>query len=799
MAAAALLLNVTSCQNEDIVLQQQEETTGQEFTLQATYGASTRTTLEGNGTGYDTKWSAGDQIFVTDGNGFVSGVLTLETGDGQSTGTFKGYVSGNPGALRYAIFPVPADGAIDLSKVDASQVDAPMTAEINAGSASFSNECGLIELTIFNIPEGEDITISEATMPAPINISGSLQVDAEDCSLTPGTPANEITVSNAKSGVPFYVPVIAGSEKSTIILKVSVDGKESKKFNVPIQKGAVSEEKTPDLYVTDDALVKWEEYVPSEDTENPGSYTIKTTPDLLWVAEQVNEEGNTFEGKTLTMAADIDLNGVEWTPIGLNADDAKKFKGTFDGGNYTISNLKVETEAGYTAAGLFGALNGTIQNLTIDGANIKHISTGDATDNGIGAVAGSIYPTGIITNVTVKNAVVEGNRYVGGIAGYVYGSIQNCTVENIELTATPNAISGGYDNGDKVGGIAGYYVTDTGNTCKDNKVINAQIHGYRDLGGLVGCADVPSSVAGNSVENANIIVDQITNNYGEKTANADGIVGRLLNGTELGTGNSSSEITITFLANNTNLQSTLDKIGVGTYTVALIENIKGNATVSQKEGVNIVIDGCEYEYDGTLFIHGNARYEGAETLTIKNVKFNTDADTKDFISSNSTGSVERYAHNVTIENCTFEGSDVAVVGMRLRQAYNILVKGCEATGIHSLSQNTACSYQKYEKCTVSAGSGINILISGNVDVVNCNFTATEDDGYGIRVDAGNANTLNVTGSTIKAYEPVVIRSAKALYKFNLASSTLNTLSGNHIVVKGEMPTMTGVDGLTIKK
>ena len=142
MAAAALLLNVTSCQNEDIVLQQQEETTGQEFTLQATYGASTRTTLEGNGTGYDTKWSAGDQIFVTDGNGFVSGVLTLETGDGQSTGTFKGYVSGNPGALRYAIFPVPADGAIDLSKVDASQVDAPMTAEINAGSASFSNECG---------------------------------------------------------------------------------------------------------------------------------------------------------------------------------------------------------------------------------------------------------------------------------------------------------------------------------------------------------------------------------------------------------------------------------------------------------------------------------------------------------------------------------------------------------------------------------------------------------------------------------------------------------------------------------
>ena len=761
MAAAALLLNVTSCQNEDIVLQQQEETTGQEFTLQATYGASTRTTLEGNGTGYDTKWSAGDQIFVTDGNGFVSGVLTLETGDGQSTGTFKGYVSGNPGALRYAIFPVPADGVIDLSKVDASQVDAPMTAEINAGSASFSNECGLIELTIFNIPEGEDITISEATSSAPINISGSLLVDAEDGSLTPGTPANEITVSNAKSGVPFYVPVIAGSEKSKIILRVSVDGKKSDKFNVPIKKGAVSEEDTPDLYVTDDALVKWEEYVPSEDTENPGSYTIKTTPDLLWVAEQVNEEGNTFEGETLTMAADIDLNGVEWTPI---AKDGKLFKGTFDGQDHTISNLKVV-----------------------------------ATDNSpVGLFASN---RGLIKNVKMQNVDIKGYYKAGAIVGDgLCSRVESCSVDGGSITIEPL----NEDDGNHAGGIVGYLSAEPTAYVKDCSVNNLTIKAYRDLGGIAGTATgagtgVTPEVSGNTVSNTTLIIDQTADYNDVKAPNVAEIVGRLLNGTELGAGNSSSGIAITFLANNTNLQSTLDKIGVGTYTVALIENIKGNATVSQKEGVNIVIDGCEYEYDGTLFIHGNARYEGAETLTIKNVKFNTDADTKDFISSNSTGSVERYAHNVTIENCTFEGSDVAVVGMRLRQAYNILVKGCEATGIHSLSQNTACSYQKYEKCTVSAGSGINILTSGNVDVVNCNFTATEDDGYGIRVDAGYENILNVTGSTIKAYEPVVIRKAQALYKFNLASSTLNTLSGNHIVVKGEMPTMTGVDGLTIKK
>ena len=70
------MLNVTSCQNEEIIEKQE----GQMVTLQATFGAGTRTSLEENGTGYATKWSAGDQIYVADDYGFVSGVLTLVEG-----------------------------------------------------------------------------------------------------------------------------------------------------------------------------------------------------------------------------------------------------------------------------------------------------------------------------------------------------------------------------------------------------------------------------------------------------------------------------------------------------------------------------------------------------------------------------------------------------------------------------------------------------------------------------------------------------------------------------------------------
>ena len=65
--------------------------------------------------------------------------------------------------------------------------------------------------------------------------------------------------------------------------------------------------------------------------------------------------------------ADIDLTGVDWTPIGVfthtgdeNADadmpDAEDaFSGIFDGGSHTISNLTVDQPEGY-AVGLFGCL-----------------------------------------------------------------------------------------------------------------------------------------------------------------------------------------------------------------------------------------------------------------------------------------------------------------------------------------------------------------------------------------------------------------------------------------------------------
>ena len=280
-----------------------------------------------------------------------------------------------------------------------------------------------------------------------------------------------------------------------------------------------------------------------------GQYVIVSRKGFEYFRDLVNA-GNPFGGKTFILDTDIDLNKELWVPIGINADaDATAFQGTFDGGNHTISNLNVDltAEPAYRSAGLFGATRGAvvIKNFTVSGASIKHLSTGAATDNGIAVVVGSLSYSGggTVDNVHVLNATIEGNRYLGGIAGYAKGTIKDCSIDGLTIVATPDNLSGSYDNGDKVGGILGF--DNQGSTITGNAVKNFSIKGYRDLGGIIGCAYLNSTtVSGNTVTEGTITVDQKTNSYGTKTANAAAIVGRLCNGALDADTNTSSNVII---------------------------------------------------------------------------------------------------------------------------------------------------------------------------------------------------------------------------------------------------------------
>lgn len=194
---------------------------------------------------------------------------------------------------------------------------------------------------------------------------------------------------------------------------------------------------------------------------SPGVVEITSAPELAWLAQQKN----TFENYTFKLTADIDLNHHEWKPIG----SGYQFKGTFDGQNHTVSNMKCTTSQ---YAGLFGLLQGaTVQGVTVSGS----VSFAATTKVGyLGGIAGNVVSstiTGCTNRCTVSATGNELQSYVGGIAGNVYNQDNGGTCTLTGNTNTGNVSTNG-NSGSTTGGIIGYAtstasgssITLTGNT-----------------------------------------------------------------------------------------------------------------------------------------------------------------------------------------------------------------------------------------------------------------------------------------------------------------------------------------------
>ena len=149
---------------------------------------------------------------------------------------------------------------------------------------------------------------------------------------------------------------------------------------------------------------------------NTNTYTVYNADGLMNVAELVKG------GKTdinITLTADIDLTGKNWTPIGTSFSN--KYTGTFDGGGHTIKGLTVTTYDQFV--GLFGSIGnaGTVKNVMMEDVQI----TSNRSSGFAGGVAG--YSDGTIENCSVSGSV-SGTVYVGGVVGAQWeGSITGCS------------------------------------------------------------------------------------------------------------------------------------------------------------------------------------------------------------------------------------------------------------------------------------------------------------------------------------------------------------------------------------
>lgn len=163
--------------------------------------------------------------------------------------------------------------------------------------------------------------------------------------------------------------------------------------------------------------------------------TIKYVP-VTWVGDglsadtayQVSSAAHLDEIRTKGLGAhyiqttDIDLAGIDWTPIGINVPTTNRFNGSYDGGGYAISNLTIETDT-VNLVGLFGVVgdDGRLDNITLENASIRATHTSGVSTN-VGSLAG--YNRGTISNCEVEAEVIGGKfATVGGLTGSNQGFI----------------------------------------------------------------------------------------------------------------------------------------------------------------------------------------------------------------------------------------------------------------------------------------------------------------------------------------------------------------------------------------
>lgn len=202
-----------------------------------------------------------------------------------------------------------------------------------------------------------------------------------------------------------------------------------------------------------------------ESNKETKAYAFETAYELVGFSLLVNGELGKYEsfaGWKLSLEGDVDLNNIQWMPIGVSSS----FDGTFNGNNHAIIGLNVDAAKGY--AGLFGWLKGTVQNLQVQGSakasgsvscigGIVGYNDGGTVQNCLsevnvnaesasasaGGVVGNSTSAGVVNLCWNEGSVTGGTT--GGIVGSGSGTVTNC--------ANFGDVTGGTSY--SVGGIAG--------------------------------------------------------------------------------------------------------------------------------------------------------------------------------------------------------------------------------------------------------------------------------------------------------------------------------------------------------
>lgn len=531
--------------------------------------SSSRISHTDNGNTITVAWEANDVIYLGNPEGITtetfinaenSGFSTLTIDENsissdKKTASFTGKIpSSLIGKTLLAFY-----GSAEKLKVSNSQVIMDFTQQTQSEdglahlkgydlmSATVENYDGSSQINLQFKHEGAILKVSFSGLPADGTVSkvvlnlpdGSNDFVTSKTFGTNGVATNgattnsfELNVSSNYDAVFTLCPITFSSDMNVTVPVTKASGIYSYESAVLATSGVTLAEGTYNK-VNGGALTV------NNELEGAGS---EASPYIIDNAEKFKGLSNT-SGMYYQLSRDLDFNGIDFTTIST-------FDGTLDGNGKTISNLTFSVGDGN--GGIFGTNNGTIKNLTVDGATITKQSLFNGNTNGLAVIAGINGKT--INNCIVKNSNIqvkitdEGN--IGLITGFNKGtgSVTECLVEGASSISTLTGTNyksciGGligkslgnvkysfvefcnifYDNttttGANIGGLIGQQNTSM-EGCYAKTVININTSGST-IGGLLGAY----YITGTSTLNGCYAVGSITLSSNSTNNSLAGLIG----------------------------------------------------------------------------------------------------------------------------------------------------------------------------------------------------------------------------------------------------------------------------------
>lgn len=109
--------------------------------------------------------------------------------------------------------------------------------------------------------------------------------------------------------------------------------------------------------------------------------------------------------------------------------------------------------------------------------------------------------------MTIDGATITGHAYVGAVAGYLeYGSIADCTVKNVKISALHKD---GTRCGDKAGALIGLCAPNGAAVAVQNcKAEDCTVTAAREASQLIGYIYANNTISGNTATNVTVVAEK---------------------------------------------------------------------------------------------------------------------------------------------------------------------------------------------------------------------------------------------------------------------------------------------------